>query len=130
MIPMSNSRFFTLGMKLAISAAFVLLASALMLFVLPGFVIYQAGDLPFGHHFGEVHGDSLLPIAMQTQLLWAPAIPVLYAAVRKSAHRIEANGSPRLTMQGKLGATLAFVCGLYAWAVLLASFFHSQSGPR
>jgi hypothetical protein len=124
---MAEARFLTLGMKVALASALVLVAGAFVLFVLPGFAIYQAGDLPFGGHFGAIHGDNLLPIAMQVQLLWAPAIPIGYALVRRwlwsSATGARHSSSIRSLVSGAVFAII-----LYAWAVLLAVFFHSQLG--
>lgn len=125
---MSETRFLSPGMKLAITLSLGLVAMAFILVVIPGFAIYQAGDFLFGRYFGVIHGDNLLPIAMLTQLLWAPAIPALYALVRKVARRLSANNPSTFSMPLRLGATLGFVGGLYAWAVILALFFHSQFG--
>ena len=121
-------RFLTPGMKAALAASALLFFSCFFLFIIPGYWLYLAGDILFGHHFGLVHGDNLLFISMLTQLLVAAALPISYASVRRFVYRPaihKPHGNPQLV---KAGSALVFAGVLCIWVVLLAVYFHSQLG--
>jgi hypothetical protein len=108
------------GLKACIFLAAALAGSSLFLLVLPGYYLYLAGDLPFGARFGRVHGDNLLPIAMQVQVLWAPMLPIAYALAARLHRRMAG-------LAGLAAVTVLALCLLYGWAVVLAVMFHSLS---
>lgn len=104
-----------------LAAALMLLANILM--VLPGYYLFLAADLPFGHFFGPFHGDHWLPIAMQMQLFWAPALPAsLWAAHKIIPASWAATRGRRWPAVLLLAAAFAFV-----WAVALSMLLHWQA---
>jgi hypothetical protein len=90
--------------------------AANVLMVLPGYYLFMAGDLPFGRYLGPFHGDNWLPVAMQMQLLWAPALPAgWWVAQRRFG-------------PGVKGRSLALAAAIAAvWAVVLATLLHWQA---
>jgi len=99
--------------------ALVLAGSSLVLFVLPGYGLYVAGDWAFGRWLGPVHSDHLLPNAMMMQILWAPALPVAAAVQWRWAQRCGPGGM-RL-----IQAWVLFVAILIGWALALATLLHA-----
>lgn len=116
-------------MRVAIAVAGLLMLASLVLFVLPGYAVFVAGDLPFGRFFGHLHGDNLLPVAMQMQLMWSPVVPVAYALARRAARKVRARraGAQAASLAA---AVLVFAVCVYLWAVLLATAFHCLMAER
>lgn len=105
-------------LTISIVLALMLAGSSLVLFVLPGYYIYLIGDAVISPYLGHVHGDNLLPIAMQVQLLWAPALPLSTWFAQQFFRR--APSRARLLQAFGLALLL-----MYAWATTLAWVFHT-----
>ncbi|MFZ4552548.1 MAG: hypothetical protein ACOYNB_12065 [Aquabacterium sp.] len=105
-------------MTALIVLAMGLAVSSLVLFVLPGYYLFLVGDWLFGTQLGHIHGDNLLPIAMQVQMLWAPALPLSYAFARR--FYLQRPGRTRMVFAVAMG-----MLTLYAWAAALAVVFHA-----
>lgn len=106
------------GLAIAIWLSVALLALDLFLMGMPGRFILLVGDSPFGDRWLPIHGDRWIEISIWVGLLWPPAIPLCYLAVRRLRSADSSLGS-------RLGRGLALALLLYAWAVVLASAFHS-----
>jgi len=112
-----------IGIAIAMIVAGLLMALAINLMVLPGYYLFLAADLPFGRFFGPFHGDHWLPVAMQMQLFWAPALPAsLWAAHKIIPASWAATRGRRWPAVLLLAAAFAFV-----WAVALSMLLHWQA---